>query len=325
MNASDPILVTVPMPLTAMVPSTDPLLPKPLVIYHGNCADGFAAAWVFRHMGKFYGMEFDFYPGVYQEDPPDCKNRLVYLVDFSYKRAVVEKICKEAFHVVLVDHHKTAIDDLSFLIDEGSPYYQENFGWYVDLERSGAMLAWDYWHTDSNGHSLPYMNLECPPLLKHIQDRDLWKFLLPGTREISAALFSYPYDFDTWDKLITDGEDGVTALASQGVAIERKHHKDIAELVAVTKRMMVIGTYTIPAASLPYTYSSDAGHLMATNYLSGTVFAACYWDTATARVFSLRSAENGIDVSEIAKAYGGGGHFHAAGFSVPRTHQLACA
>jgi len=37
----------------------------------------------------------------------------------------------------------------------------------------------------------------------------------------------------------------------------------------------------------------------------------------------LRSAEDGIDVSAIAKIYGGGGHTKAAGFAVPRDHPLA--
>jgi len=31
-------------------------------------------------------------------------------------------------------------------------------------------------------------------------------------------------------------------------------------------------------------------------------------------VFSLRSTDEGMDVSEIAKQYGGGGHAHASGF-----------
>jgi nanoRNase/pAp phosphatase (c-di-AMP/oligoRNAs hydrolase) len=46
-------------------------------------------------------------------------------------------------------------------------------------------------------------------------------------------------------------------------------------------------------------------------------FAACYWDTPAGRVFSLRSGENGMDVSVIAQKYGGGGHKHASGFRVP--------
>ena len=48
----------------------------------------------------------------------------------------------------------------------------------------------------------------------------------------------------------------------------------------------------------------------------GQPFAVCYWDTLQGRVFSLRSTDDGMDVSEIAKQYGGGGHRNAAGFTV---------
>jgi nanoRNase/pAp phosphatase (c-di-AMP/oligoRNAs hydrolase) len=55
----------------------------------------------------------------------------------------------------------------------------------------------------------------------------------------------------------------------------------------------------------------------------GQPFAACYWDTEEGRVFGLRAADDGVDVSEIAKEYGGGGHAKAAGFTVSRGHSLA--
>src|SRR3990167_11192571 len=87
---------------------------KPLCIYHGNCADGFGAAWVFH---SYADREFDFHAGVYQDAPPDCTGRDVYLVDFSYKRAVVEEIIEVANRVVLIDHHKSALDDLAPLIE----------------------------------------------------------------------------------------------------------------------------------------------------------------------------------------------------------------
>jgi nanoRNase/pAp phosphatase (c-di-AMP/oligoRNAs hydrolase) len=45
-------------------------------------------------------------------------------------------------------------------------------------------------------------------------------------------------------------------------------------------------------------------------------FAACYWDTPEGRAFSLRSSDDGADVAEVAKQYGGGGHRNAAGFKV---------
>ncbi len=283
---------------------------RPMVIYHGNCADGFSAAWCFW---RKYKDGADYVAGVYQQPPPDVTGRDVYLVDFSYKAPVVERMLLHANSVTLIDHHKTAIDDLAPLkaqwaADPGA-LDGDNFGWFCDLERSGATLAWDYLFPDEAR----------PLLLGHIEDRDLWRFKLPGTREIQANVFSHEYTFETWDKLMSANQAELLQMTAAGAAIERKHHKDIAELVKVCQRRMVIGGYDVPVASLPYTLSSDAGHLMA----KSEPFAACYWDTADGRVFSLRSTDEGLDVSEIAKQYGGGGHAKAAGFNVPRNHELA--
>ena len=272
---------------------------RPLVIYHGNCADGFGAAWCFWHK---YGSNADYYPGVYSKAPPDVSGRDVYLVDFSYKRDVMKVIIEEANKVVLIDHHKSAIEDL-----EGLPGLER----FCDTNHSGAILAWNYL----------FPNTPRPLLLGHIEDRDLWKFKLKNTREISAALFSHPYSFELWDNLMFGGQKELLNLTIAGAAIERKHHKDIDELLDVCKRLMVIGGYTVPVASLPYTLSSDAAMKMAI----GEGFAACYWDTRDNRTFSLRSQPDGIDVSKIAAEYGGGGHKNAAGFSVPRDHPLAVA
>lgn len=273
---------------------------KPLCIYHHNCADGFCAAWIFK---RYADREFDFHPGVYQDAPPDVTGRDVYLVDFSYKRAVVEQIAMKASRVVLIDHHKTAIEDLAPLIES------KRIEALTSLDHSGAMLAWKWFHS----------NFDSPPqLVKHIEDRDLWRFNLPFTREIQANVFSYPYTFSAWDELMAAD---TKSLVLAGTAIERKHHKDIAELVTVLRREMSIGGIVVPVASLPYTLTSDAGHLMATEHPSK--IGACYWDTPQGRVFSLRSTDDGPDVSEIAKLYGGGGHAHASGFRVPYGHALA--
>jgi oligoribonuclease NrnB/cAMP/cGMP phosphodiesterase (DHH superfamily) len=278
---------------------------KPLVIYHGNCADGFSAAWCFW---RKYGTGADYHAGVYQQDPPDVRGRDVFLVDFSYKRAVVEQMLTTANRVTLIDHHKTAMDDLLPL---RSLDYGDRFGWFCDLNRSGSTLAWDYL----------FPGEDRPLLLGHIEDRDLWRFKLPGTREIQALVFSHEYTFENWDRLMSADQVELLQMTAAGAAIERKHHKDVAELVAVCKRRMVIGAYDVPVASLPYTLVSDAAHLMA----QGEPFAACYWDTAEGRVFGLRAADEGVDVSEVAKQYGGGGHAKAAGFKVPRDHALARA
>lgn len=280
---------------------------KPLVIYHGNCADGFSAAWCFWRKFK---DDVEYHAGVYQQDPPDVTDRDVYLVDFSYKRPVVEDMLTKAKSVTLIDHHKSAIEDLRPLFAQdswtGEPKQLAHF---TDLDRSGSTLAWDYL----------FPGEDRPLLLGHVEDRDLWRFKLPGTREIQAFVFSHDYTFEMWDTLMSADQVELLKMTAAGAAIERKHHKDIAELVGVCKRRMVIAGHDVPVASLPYTMGSDAGHLMA----KGEKFSACYWDTVDGRVFGLRSEEGGFDVSEIAKQYGGGGHVRAAGFKVPRDHQLA--
>ena len=296
---------------------------KPLCIYHGNCADGFGAAWVAH---KFFGAgAVDFHVGIYQDPPPDAFGRHVLLVDFSYKRDVLIGLASRAAGVLVIDHHKSAIEDLAadgnYIVDmgrytgpltwqrfmdncvqdqyEGAPYGRVYT--VFDVARSGAGMTWDFF----------FPNDVRPPLVNHIEDRDLWKFALPSTREIQASVFSYPYDFAVWDTLMR--MDPYADLAVEGAAIERKHHKDIDELLRVMTRRMKIGGYVVPVANLPYTLISDAGNRLA----DGQPFAACYWDTPEGRVFSLRSRPEGLDVSEIAKQYGGGGHKNASGFRVP--------
>jgi len=300
---------------------------KTMCIYHGNCADGFGAAWVVR---KAMGDQVEFVAGVYGQEPPDVEGKNVIIVDFSYKYEVMARMSWKANSIIILDHHKSAAEDLGKFppfhagvrLDGRHADGTVALGWEsahilmssqnspaiaccFDMNRSGAMLAWD--------HFFPAQ--EPPMLLRHIEDRDLWLFQLDGTREIQANLFSYPYDFEVWDTLMATD---VQTLRSDGAAIERKHQKDVAELVAVTKRRLVIGGHDVPVASLPYTLTSDAGHLMA----QGEPFAACYWDTPDGRVFSLRSTDEGMDVSEIAKQYGGGGHRNASGFRVPFGHEL---
>ena len=265
---------------------------KPICIYHGNCADGFTAAWVAHHA---FAGEVELYAGVYQKPPPDVTGRDVFMVDFSYKRPVLEAMREQANRIVVLDHHKTAEADLRDL-----PGVETVF----DMNRSGARIAWDYWRPGDD-----------PPLpLLHVEDRDLWRFALPYTREIQANIFSYPYEIPVWDSLMSSDP---AELAREGKAIERKHFKDVNELVKVVTRRMVIGGQNVPIANLPYIHVSDAAHLLA----KGEPFAGCYWDTPAGRTFGLRSTDDGMDVSEIAKQYGGGGHRNAAGFTV--TYEVA--
>lgn len=288
---------------------------KPLCIYHGNCADGFTAAWVVR---RALGGNVEFHPGVHQDPPPDCTGRDVLMVDFSYKAPVLDEIAAKANTVLILDHHKTAEEDLSglpkarpnwdmHLAYAGAPA-GHNVGVLFDMDRSGAQITWDYFYYYPRDEPRP-------KLVDYVGDRDLWRFALPLSREVNAFVFANEYTFENWDHLdrLTRDHMGLQNVAEMGGAIEKKHNKDVAELTANNRRRMTIGGHDVPVANLPYTLVSDAAHLMA----KGEPFAACYWDTAEGRVFGLRSADDGIDVSAVAKGYGGGGHARASGFRMP--------
>jgi len=266
---------------------------KKLCIYHGNCLDGFGAAWAVHNA---LGDSVEFYKGIHQQRPPNVSGFDVLLVDFSYKKDVLENMLKTASSITILDHHISAEKDLSELLKN------EKIKGLFDMNKSGAMLAWEWFNPDK----------QPPKLIKHIQDRDLWQFRLEGTREIQAALSSYPYDFNIWDKFMANNDYEIEILKQDGAAIERKLQKDIKELIKSGVRRMNIGGYNVPVLNVPSAYVSDAGNIMSIN----EPFAACYWDHPDGRSFSLRSSEKGVNVSEVAQKYGGGGHVKAAGFTI---------
>lgn len=288
---------------------------KILCIYHGHCADGFSAAWVVR---RYFGENrVEFVAAVHGEDAPEVSNRHVVMVDFSYKRPVIDEFAQRCASLLILDHHKSAKLELAgfrepdqcwpFHLDRAAEATEnsDKVAVLFDMERSGAVMAWDYF----------FRGEDAPDMLLHVQDRDLWQFKMHDTRDLSALFFSYPYEFQIWDKLVMDCANPVqrAKLAAIGHALNRKHQKDIAELLPQVTRPMRIGGHVVPVGNLPYTMASEAAGELAKD----RPFAACYFDGPNGRNFSLRSTKHGLDVSKIAASYGGGGHEHAAGFRRP--------
>lgn len=266
---------------------------KTLCIYHKNCADGIGAAWVVK-------KELDHVELVaaqYGDPPPDVAGRDVLIVDFSYRRPMLLEMAKSARRITVIDHHKTAEEDLKDIAN-GIPNLQV----YFDMNHSGAVLTWKYF----NG------TIPAPRILQHIEDRDLWLFKLPKTREIMAGLFSYELSVELIDRYVTIFE-LIDSLYIDGVALLRQHNLNIDGIIAASKRYMYIGGIRIPVVNAPHYMASDIGSELSKN----EPFAATYFDSDGWRNFSLRSQENGEDVSIIAKRYSGGGHKHAAGFKIP--------
>ncbi len=263
---------------------------KPLVIYHGNCWDGFCAAWVARTaLG-----EIDAVPAQYGTAPPVVVGREVYILDFSYPREVMIQIVQDVAFLRVLDHHKTAKDALA-----GLP------GCMFEDEKSGGRMAWEYFASLGG-----WLGMPAPWLVDYTEDRDLWRHVLPNSEEVNAALRSYPLDFELWDLNFAGVAPPPLSLVQEGAAIRRRERQIVEEHIRNARRENFDGTWTVPIVNATTLFSEIAGELA-----KGEPFAATYFDRQDGkRQWSLRSDSQGIDVSAIAVSHGGGGHVHAAGF-----------
>jgi len=273
----------------------------PLVIYHGNCLDGFGAAYAAQRHFSAQGVEAEFFAASHGEPMPDCAGREVYVVDFSFKRLQMKQLCEAAARVTVLDHHISAQEDL-----EGLEAEHDNLEVVFDMSRSGAVITWEYFHRQPTPH-----------LLLHVQDQDLWQFKLEGTRDINAALMSYPFDFALWHEVASSAE-RFNILLREGEAINRFRR----EMIGSYKARAVLGRiagYEVPIVNCPRAITSELVGELA----EGHPFAAGYQDKGTKRSWSLRSSRNGgEDVAKVAALFGGGGHKNAAGFGTALPESL---
>jgi oligoribonuclease NrnB/cAMP/cGMP phosphodiesterase (DHH superfamily) len=268
-------------------------------IYHANCYDGFTAAWA---VYQRYPLA-TYIPAAYGDEPPDVTGQDVVIVDFSYPRDVLERMHAQAKSLLVLDHHKTAEAAL-----DGLPYAIFN------QTMSGASMAWSYFMSGA----------PVPKLVQYVEDRDLWKFDLPNSHAINAWIMSHEFNFATWTSMCNTLEDAggrLTALAA-GAALSRAHLKDCHALIQTAVVEVDILGHQVPAVNAPPMMASTIGNILSS--MPDVPFSMTYYDTLTERRFSLRSSAGNkahMDVSEIAKHFGGGGHKHAAGFAIPY-HQL---
>jgi uncharacterized protein len=256
-----------------------------LVIYHGNCNDGFAAAWC---AWQRYGQSAEYVPAQYGQEPPDPKGRVLWILDFSYPRETLLKLAAKSCEIHVLDHHKTAEADLA-----GLDFCK------FDMSRSGAGMTWDEFHE----HPRPWF-------IEAVQDRDLWLWKLEDSHELNAAITTWPRDFKWWDNQYSWGDTARKAAIGEGVAIRRYIDRYTDEMVAQARRVEFEG-YRVPCINVPYNGISEIVGKLAEDQ----PFAIGWFQGVSGKyLYSLRS-KGDFDVSAIAKKYGGGGHKNSAGFN----------
>ena len=332
------------------------------ILYHKGCPDGIAAAWVFYRAKDFqYNQDPSYttkYSGIYYSsdnkyefsikdennkyisvDLSSLKNKNILLLDFSIDKKTYQTLIDSGCTVFILDHHDSSLElDLS----------NENI--LIDTTRSGCQIAWDIKH----------QSLERPLLLDYIADRDMWKFKLPHSEFISAALYFKGYNFDMLEHMyrlqlasviqVLNNEKSsfsteIDNLISIGETLLKIKHKDL--IYSCMSSIWVSFSHSefqnsekikgLIVFNCKRDIRSDVGSILLNNgkdinelknkeyilhheqnnHINDNVrlpdfVAICFYIYETNEwMISLRSKN--INVNDICKLYGGGGHKNAAG------------
>lgn len=312
------------------------------VVYHAGCSDGLGAALAVKSANP--QIPHMFIEGYYDREPPyeQLRGQHVYLVDFSYSRDQLMKIIEVARTITILDHHKTAREDLlpfvardevmdwkvnkfeeeaqaaqrMRLTDNRSCFIRAKF----DMQKSGAVLAWEHFHPQQ----------AVPLFFQYLQDRDLWTKRLPDCDTVAWGLKAFESSLTAWQEHfspylvgdINQQQHGIDKLVAAGQSV--KAFLDIqVEAMAHNAHPICIQkngqSFYALACNAPGFMASELGGFLANRKDNPSGWGVTYSYGKKAMFFSLRS-RGSFDVGELAKGYScngrGGGHAPASGFEI---------
>ncbi len=280
-------------------------------IVHHDDADGKCAAfWVSKSAFHDDGEAIEFIQMNYNKNFPLEKiipGEQVYIVDYSIEPDEMRALLAVAGDVVWIDHHITAIEKYKDFEHNVSGIRMDGI--------AACMLTWVYLNRmtfGGIGEALafhPNMCNDAPAFVKFIADNDVWKFEHGDTtRYFCTALNSTDMrpDGEIWKVLV--GRTGYTwKLVEDGKTMMKFRDGWAAGYMKIGFDTEFEG-HLCYACNLGKCNSDYFKSLPKGKYdiLMPFVFNGDCWNV------SLYSEK--VDVSEIAKKYGGGGHKGASGF-----------
>jgi len=258
-----------------------------VIIYHADCSDGFGAAYA---AWKLLGNRAEYYACKHGSPPPDISGKAVAILDFSFDNTTIKQMIEDSEGLIVIDHHKSAIVELHDISNT-----------HFDMTKSGAMLAWEFFHPGK----------EPPKFIRYIQDRDLWKWELEYSKEFSAAFDMVPFDFEEFEKFEDDSVfDDAVKRGSYILAYSKTVIKKVCEK-ASSRKYNDLDVLVVNSSH----WMSEIGARLSPDCDFAIIW---YYDHEDRNIkVSLRAFHEHVDVSEIAKRFGGGGHKKAAGFQLP--------
>lgn len=281
--------------------------------YH-NDADGRCAGfWVALSAGLTnYMDECEFIEMDYAKPFPIDSirtNEQIYIVDYSISPDEMRQLLKTTQDVTWIDHHKTAIEKYA-------DFEHEIRGVRYDGV-AGCMLTYCYLHhmTDRGKGDIKPFNISmtgnAPKFTKLIADWDVWKFDFgDDTRRFITAFNAYNFEPRSrlWDRFFNfPDEMACGSLIQEGITMTAFRDGWAKEYMKLGFETEFEGVKCF-AVNLGRCNSEYFKSLPDGKYdvLMPFVFNG---EKYTVSLYSKT-----VDVSEIAKKYGGGGHKGASGF-----------
>lgn len=269
-----------------------------LCLYH-NDADGRASAAIVRRaLGKSVLLHEINYGNSVPWDKIESVERVI-IVDFSLSAEDMLRIAKTK-ELIWIDHHQSALEKLGSI----------SMAWdgYRDTSQAACVLTWRYF----------YPQEEVPKAVILIGDRDIWRWEERDTGAFNEGLFqeySQPDNDKLWKPLLAGDRKAVQKIIDHGeVLLEARLRRIRGEVNHYGFPVVFEGHRTLTINR------RGNGDLGARIREEGYTLAYCYVDNlqnGQLKTFVSLYADE-VDVSKIARKFGGGGHPGASGFSFER-------
>ncbi len=270
-------------------------------IIHHLDLDGCCSAFlVYNHLKSKGETEFIFIETEYGRPIPEVKEgEDVWIVDFSYDQVTIEKWMTIA-NVTWVDHHKSALERFR-------SFCKFIPGLRVDDDKSACALVWEYLYKS-----------DIPIFVDSISKVDVHaKEGGDDDRDFCLGLQSYIYEptSKVWEWLLDDAinedteyKDIYLSIIDEGATIRDYIMREGVKYVANN------GYWVINRIGRNKCFVCNNGNILAMKAYApdADVWANFYY--APDIKWTVIFYSDTVDVEELAKIFGGGGHRYAAGF-----------